>query len=152
MKLIQIIKSNRTIRFLVILTGLFLISFVFWGFNFKGRTCSFYYRIAGTERLAFETRSVPSVKGISKLNVYIEELLLGPVVQRGSPVFPLGTKVLFCFERKNELYLNISKDALLDFNLTNDLKKSYELLTFNVQKNFPSVKKINLFIDGNSVF
>jgi len=60
--------------------------------------------------------------------------------------------VVRCFEDDNELFLNLSEEAILNFSPDTDLTESYRLIELNVLKNFSSIKKINVFIEGNPVY
>lgn len=138
---------------LTVLTFLFFVSFIFYVIDFSGNKYSFRYYEAGTShKTVFETRKIPSVKGLSRMERYVEELLLGPSVQRAQPLFPLGTKVLTCFYKKNIFYLNLSEDAFFDFSPDFDFKKSFNLMEKNIKDNFKSVKKIEFFVEGRAVF
>lgn len=136
---------------LLIIVAAFVFSAVLYALHFRGQRYSFVYHIAGSSEEVFETRSVPSVNGTSKIQLYVEELLLGPSVPRGAPLFPLETRVLFCFLRDGELFVNLSQDAVLDLSASADFNESRDLMEKNIIDNFPLVKKLNLFVEGNSV-
>ena len=53
---------------------------------------------------------VPSEEGY---RYYVDELLLGPIQDQGSPIFVRGTKVNSCFERDGILYVDLSKDCTM---------------------------------------
>lgn len=152
MNFFMLIKNKKKVLFFSVLGLLLAGSLCSYFFHFMGFRYSFKYRISGSDKMVFETRPVPSVSGTSKLTLYVEELLLGPSSQRARPFFPLGTRVLFCFERNGTMFLNLSEQAVMDFSPEVNLQDSYELLKMNVKANFPSIKKIELFIDGNPVF
>ena len=61
-------------------------------------------------------------------------------------------ELLPSYLREGTLFLNLSEQAIMNFSPDVNLQNSYELLQMNVKANFPSVKKIELFIDGKSVF
>lgn len=151
-KISSLLKNNRKAQLFFILLVVFIVSLCFYLFNFRGFRYSFRYNIAGSQKLVYENRNVPDVEGSSKLTLYVEELLSGPVSQRAQPFFPLGTRVIFCFLREGTMFLNLSEQAIMNFSPDVNLQNSYELLQMNVKANFPSVKKIELFIDGKSVF
>lgn len=145
-------KDKKKVLFFSFIGIIFAVSLCFYFFHFRGFRYSFKYRISGSQKLVFETRAVPAVDGSSRITLYVEELLLGPSSQRARPFFPLGTRVLFCFDRNGTLFLNLSEQAVMDFSPEVNLQESYELLEMNVKANFPSIKKIELFINGNPVF
>jgi len=149
---LEILRTNKKVLMLSSLVLLFLISFIAFLINYRGAKYSFRYMLSGTDKIVFETRTIAKVKNTSKIKLYVDELLLGPSVQRAKPLFPLNTKVLFCFEDDNELFLNLSEEAILNFSPDTDLTESYRLIELNVLKNFSSIKKINVFIEGNPVY
>lgn len=152
MNFFLLIKNKKKVVLFSVFGIILAVSLCFYFFHFRGFRYSFRYRISGSQKMVFETRAVPSVSGTSMLTLYVEELLLGPSSQRARPFFPLGTRVLFCFERNGTMFLNLSEQAVMDFSPEVNLQDSYELLKMNVKANFPSIKKIELFIDGNPVF
>ena len=149
---LEILKNNKKILLLSTLLLAFLLSFIDFLVCFRGSKYTFRYHEAGSSRILYESRVVPSVKNVPKTTLYVEELLLGPSVRRGVPLFPLGTQVLFCFIRDEELFLNLSEQAVMNFSPETDLEESYRMLVRNVCDNFSGIKKVNLFIDENSVF
>lgn len=152
MNFLTLLKKNHKFLMIFILLVIFAVSAFFYAFHFKGSRYSFEYYVSGTNEIVFETRSVASIKGVSKVKAYVEEYLLGPTVHRARPVFPLESRVLFCFERQGILFLNLSEEAVLDLSPDVNLFENYKLLQKNVSSNFPHIKKIELFIDGKSVF
>ena len=151
MNSIKNIFKKKSLLVFTALIFVFLVSLVFFITNVSGRYYNFSFYISGTDTLVQENRRVYSIKDKNRLNGYVGELLLGTTVKRASPIFPLGTKALFCFQRNDTLYLNLSQDAL--FNLENSLSltKRINLLEKNIRKNFPSIKNVELFIDGNYI-
>lgn len=152
MNFLTLLKKNHRFLMIFILLIIFVVSACFYAFYFKGSRYSFEYYVSGSNDVVFETRAVASFKDVSKVRAYVEEYLLGPTVHRARPVFPLETRVLFCFERQGSLFLNLSEDAILDLSPDVNLFENYKLLEKNVIANFPYIKKIELFIDGKSVF
>lgn len=152
MSLISPLRKIMRSRLALLLIAVFVFSLVFYALNFHGRSYSFVYHISGSDDTSFETRAVPNVNGLSKIQLYTQELLLGPSVPRATPLFPLETRILFCFQRGEELFVNLSQDALLNLSPDADYRESYELMQRNIRDNFPLVKKLNLFIGGEPVF
>ena len=91
-------------------------------------------------------------KAVTAIQNYIDELLLGPVSEHCTPVFEKGTKVLSCFKKDNVLYINLSDDVLKADSQTTDFRKQIDLFEKNVFRNFGSINKIELFIDGKTAF
>lgn len=83
---------------------------------------------------------------------YIDELLLGPQIERTKLIFTRGTEVLSCFVRGNVLYLNLSADLLSGGDEATSIKNGFELLERNVCRNFSKIQKIEFFVDGKYAF
>ena len=166
MPFIKLLKSDKKLLCAVILGFIFIFSFICFLAGFKVRRYYFTFEEAGSARKIVEVRKIPSEKYRTKLECYVEELILGPSVQRAVPVFPVGTKVLFCHENNRIVYINISEEAVtgltaVDVEKEDEYKKKYgktvlqvryEQLRENIKKNFSDVKEVNLFIDGNFSF
>ena len=83
---------------------------------------------------------------------FIDEILLGSQIERTRKIFTFGTTVLSCFQRDEQLYLDLSSDLLqMDDNVI-ELKQGFELLRLNIKKNFSDIKKINFFVDGKYAY
>ncbi|WP_149553681.1 GerMN domain-containing protein [Treponema pectinovorum] len=146
------LKTNKKLLMFALMSLIFFISLIFYLVGFSGSNYSFKYYEAGTSyKTVYETRKVKSLRGYSSMERYVEELLLGSTVQRAMPIFPLGTRILSCLYKKNVFYLNLSEDALFNFSEDFDFEKSFELLEKNLKDNFKSIKKVELFIDGNQI-
>ena len=68
------------------------------------------------------------------------------------PVFAKGTKVIYCIQNGSELTVNLSRDLLTADAFNTDFREQIELFKLNVTKNFPGIKKIELFVDGKVPF
>lgn len=144
------IKNKKNLFFAAI-SIVFLVSFFFYIFNFDGKSYSFYFYLSGTDKLLQETKSIPMPYKEEKVKLYVEELLLGTSLKRALPVFPLGTRALFCFLNEGTLYLNLSENAIYNLNDNFELQKRIQLLEYNIKKNFHKIQKIELYIDGNPI-
>ena len=111
----------------------------------------FYFSVIGTERLVREVRYLPKHPVQGDVQLYVDELLLGPETQRARPLFSLGTKNEFCFVRGKTLYVGLSKDVLYQIPEADTITKGIALLCKNIKKNFHDIKNIALFIDGKYV-
>ncbi len=165
MKLLDCVKKDRRILYSGLLILLFIISFISFLFSFSGKRYYFEFDVAGTKETVVEVRRIISQKGRNSLQVYVDELILGPSVQRGVPVFPTGTKVLFCIKQDKKVMINLSKDAL--YNITDSdieriesadnpkkttvMNERYLNFVKNIRHNFPEIKEVELFIEGNFV-
>ncbi len=127
-------------------------SFLFWLLKFPGVKAVFIYESADSQTLSVERRFYKGKPAVSKIRTYVDELLLGPVTERCKPVFAQGTKALSCFERGNVLYVDFSADLLEADGKETDFRKQINLFERNIRSNFPLIKEINVFIDGNAPF
>lgn len=99
-----------------------------------------------------ETRYLPENPGKSDVAFYIDEVLLGPGMERSKYLFTPNTKVLSCFEREGILYLNLSEDLLKMGDNVIEIKDGMELLKKNIFMNFDSVKKVEIFVNGKYAY
>lgn len=151
MSFIKLIKSDRRFFLFTVLAFLFVFSFIFFVVNYRGARYHFYFESTDTDGYEMEVRQLPSVKGREKIELFTEELLLGPSIQRAKRVFPVGTHALFCFEQNKILYLNLSKEALYDFSDSASIARNLKVIEKNIKTNFPAVREIEFFIEGNSI-
>ncbi len=151
MSFIKLIKSDRKFFLFTVLAFLFVFSFIFYVVNYRGARYHFYFESTDTDGYEMEVRQLPSVKGRDKIELFTEELLLGPSIQRAKRVFPVGTHALFCFEQNKILYLNLSKEALYDFSDSASIARNLKVIEKNIKANFPAVREIEFFIEGNSI-
>ena len=112
---------------------------------------SFEYPLAGSKRNKTEVRYLASKPVQGKVCQYVDELVLGPSFYRGRPLFTLGTRVEYCFQRDKTLYVGLSKEAALQGNGAVPCDKGAAMLKKNIKKNFTGIKSIELFIDGNFI-
>lgn len=104
-----------------------------------------YFQQVGSENLAKEIRYVPKNNAQKPLENYISELLLGPEIRRARPLFSLGTSLEFCIQEDNVLYVGLSQDAVFQDNEASKFENGIELLKKNIKKNFPKIKRIEIF-------
>ncbi len=130
----------------------FLISALFLFLKSPGIRMSFIYKASDSNLLRIEHKYLPINTEDDKISNYIDELLLGPISEHCVPVFEQGTKLISCFKRNSVLYVDISEDALKASAFNTDFRQQIALFEKNVHKNFPTIKKIELFIGGKSVF
>lgn len=90
------------------------------------------------------------------LSAFVDDLLLGPMTNRYGRVFPRGTRAEYCFTGEDGnggtvLYLGLSRDALFAGELLS-VREEVDLLRLNIVKNFTYLNKIDVAIDGVSVY
>ncbi|MDE5898949.1 MAG: GerMN domain-containing protein, partial [Treponemataceae bacterium] len=130
----------------------FSVSFGCWLHGLRGRRYVFLFPSAGSGRLCAESRRLSARPGADAVAQYVDELLLGPVSEYCEPLFPVGTAALFCFVRSSTLFVNVSAEALQCAPVGADFHAVIALFEKNVRRNFPSIRSVDFFIDGNAVF
>lgn len=90
------------------------------------------------------------------LSAFVDDLLLGPMTNRYGRIFPRGTRAEYCFtgddrDGNKVLYLGLSRDALFAGDLLS-VREEVGLLKLNIVKNFTYLNKIDVAIDGISVY
>ncbi|WP_407425267.1 GerMN domain-containing protein [Treponema sp.] len=111
----------------------------------------FYFPVSGSAKTQKEIRYLKSNPVQGEIQYYIDELVLGPSVYRSRPLFSSGTKVNYCFLRNKILYIELSKEAVLQEDESVNIQKAVSLLKKNIKKNFGGIKNIEIFIDGNFI-
>ena len=99
---------------------------------------------------------VKSHDGQQAVTAFVDELLLGPMTNRYGRVFPRGPKAEYCFTGTEGddgvvLYVGLRREALFAGDLLN-VREEVDLLKLNIVKNFTYLNKIDVAIDGISVY
>ena len=137
--------------FLIVLVLSLLISlfFFFWEKN-TVRRMFIFPSISG--ELGSEYRNLDKNPVQGEVQYFIDEILLGSQLERTKKIFTFGTKVLSCFQRDEQLYLDLSADLLQMGDNVIDIKEGFDILKLNITKNFSDIKKINFFVDGKYAY
>ncbi|MEE3410271.1 MAG: hypothetical protein VZQ47_06835 [Treponema sp.] len=144
------IKGPREV-FLVAIVFLFLLSLAFYLAKTPQKRYTFRFQSVDSGRENVEWRFLPSRKGGKKIELYVEELLLGPKNERSRPVFSPGTKADFCFERDRILYVNLTPDLLVKSGNASEIMEGIELFKLNVKKAFPRLKNVEIYIEKRGI-
>ncbi|QEN07506.1 hypothetical protein EXM22_05695 [Oceanispirochaeta crateris] len=84
-----------------------------------------------------------------RIDLFISELILGPVELELNSFMPEGTKIKASIWSGNSLYLDFNKDFILD---TPRIPLSYtekiDYLQRNIKFNFPHIKEIVVTVEG----
>ena len=102
--------------------------------------------------LIVEYRNLDKNPVQGEVQYFIDEILLGSQLERTKKIFTFGTKVLSCFQRDEQLYLDLSADLLQMGDNVIDIKEGFDILKLNITKNFSDIKKINFFVDGKYAY
>lgn len=112
----------------------------------------FYFESYDSSRICTETRYSEKKDGDEEIRAFVDDLLLGPMTNRFKFLFSPGTRTEFCFSNGKELYVGLSKQALFVDSETFNMRKNVSLLRKNIVKNFTTINKIYIYIDGKPVF
>lgn len=139
----------------LILSIILIISFVvslvfFFGKKNTVRRMFIFPSISG--ELIVEYRNLDKNPVQGEVQYFIDEILLGSQLERTKKIFTFGTKVLSCFQRDEQLYLDLSADLLQMGDNVIDIKEGFDILKLNITKNFSNIKKINFFVDGKYAY
>jgi hypothetical protein len=144
--------EKKKIVALIILASLCIISLsLFFIFNKKERFV-FYFQHRDTGVLQVESRYLPRVKKGDRLNLLIDELLLGPMADRSLPLFPRNTRSLSTALVGKTLYVNLSSEALNILDEASTNKEGVALFRKNIFRNVRKIDIIQIYIDGSSIY
>ena len=137
--------------FLIVLVLSLLVSlfFFFWEKN-TVRRMFIFPSISG--ELVIEYRNLDKNPVQGEVQYFIDEVLLGSQLERTKKIFTFGTKVLSCFQRDEQLYLDLSADLLQMGDNVIDIKEGFDILKLNITKNFSDIKTITFFVDGKYAY
>lgn len=140
----------RLILSIILIIALTVSLFLFFWKKNTVRRMFIFPSVSG--ELIVEYRNLDKNPVQGDVQYFIDEILLGSQIERTRKIFTFGTKVLSCFQRDEQLYLDLSSDLLqMDDNVI-ELKQGFELLRLNIKKNFSDIKKINFFVDGKYAY
>ena len=144
------IKRSTLLSFLLIVVS-FLLSFIlYFSLHFVHRQV-FIFEGLDKNRLYVEQRFFPNVKNVDRVELYVSDLVLGPIGNRYKNLFAPGTKVVSCFVRGKNLYVELSKDALKIDKNTTEFEKAIKLFKKNIHRNFFWLSNVHIYIDGVAV-
>ncbi|MDR0637069.1 MAG: GerMN domain-containing protein [Treponema sp.] len=88
----------------------------------------------------------------SNIRRFVEETLLGPVSPDLVPLFPRETRLRSLLYRDGVVYADLSESAVLVSLNGGNVFQSLVTLDTGIRRNFPFVRNVKLFIEGNQVF
>ena len=152
MKKIELKKYLPQIILAVLALLILLLSRIIYHTSTESYRRMFIFPSADDGKYIVEYRNLAKNPVQGDIQYYVDEILLGSGTERTKMLFTPGTVVLSCFQRESVLYLNLSSNLLEMGDGVIDIKAGFELLEKNIKKNFSSVKKVDFFIEGKSVF
>ena len=123
---------------------------IFFIFHNDSQEKIFYFFESGSDKAVGEMRNIPKYSDNEKnIQVYVEELLLGPRGMNLISVFPEGTKLNQLMLREKKLFIDINNMVLeTDISKSYNIGKSIKLLRKNIFFNFPDISSIIFTITG----
>lgn len=135
-----------SILIIILVVSLF---FFFWKKN-TVRRMFIFPSVSG--ELIIEYRNLDKNPVQGEVQYFIDEILLGSQLERTKKLFTYGTKVLSCFQREEQLYLDLSADLLQMGDNVIDIREGFDILRLNITKNFSDIQKINFFVDSKYAY
>ncbi len=136
---------------LSVLTVSLSVSLILYNRSQRGERRIFYFPSYDSTCLCSEIRYVAKHPVQGDEAAFVEDLLLGPVTNRYKRIFQSGVRAEYCFVKDGTMYVGLSKEALFPVDEVS-VEKGVELLRLNIVKNFTYLNKIEVAIDGHSVF
>ena len=149
-KLTRVNTGTKVIFFSLLVIFLFSLTFFFVQGYAHRRV--FLFESLDKDGLFAENRYYPRNKYIDNVELYISELLLGPIGERYKLVYPRGTKLNTCFVQDKVLYVDLSAEALFTNEKVSTSRDGAEIFKKNIFRNFRNIDTINIYIDGRKIF
>ncbi len=115
-----------------------------------------YFEAMDGSGLCIESRRImeyfPNQGREAHVRQLVQELLLGPAGNGVQPLFEPGSRLESCFVQDGVLFVNLSREALFPGESTSSVRDGVELMMLNVKKNFPWIKSVEIYIDGNKTY
>jgi hypothetical protein len=140
-------KCNVVLAAIFLLCLTALVDYIAMGL--ARRTFVFY--IPGTSMEAVEERMI-AYTGSRETDIsrYVEEVILGTLSLETGPLLNRGSRLEALLLREDVVYLNVSEDAAIP-PATGGFMDNLQTLSAGIQRNFPFVKKVRVFIAGNEI-
>ncbi len=143
---------KQKLVFIIVTAVIFITSIIFYAVFYPGNKVTMIFESMDDNLYYCESRFMPKNTQQGKLEFFVDELLLGPVMPRYRPLFGDGTRALSCFVGEDEtLYINLNEHAIISADKSSESLMGCTLLKENIYKNFPAIKNIEIFIMGNLI-
>lgn len=151
-----LLRRSGLNRSVLVLSGLFLALFLasliwFVLADPAGRRRVFFFPVYNRSEVAGEERYLPlRDHEEADLDLYVRELLLGPVQVEHDPLFPDGTRLRSLLFRDGNLYIDLSAAAVTG-NLASRLsfEETLETARRGLRFNFPFLEEIIISVEGS---
>jgi len=147
--------SRASVIYAVLIGGLCIFALADYLFSARVSRSFVFPDMNGKFRPA-EYRFLPRMRGLeNQIEQYVAEALLGPVSVDSSSLFIKGTRVLSVLAREGVAYIDLSEDAALSAQSGSSatfLRDSLSELVAGIGRNFPSLKRVSVFIGGHEPY
>jgi len=144
--------SKKQKKFIIIFPAVvFAFSFVCWFIGKPKVRKTFLLESFDSGRICVEERNFPLLAREKMINLFVDELLLGPQNPRYRRIFPNGTHTFFCFFKDKTLFINFSGDIIKYDRDSSELNFGFVLFRKNILHNFKYIKNIRMFADGHEI-
>jgi len=143
--------NPRTVIALLLLMILLVSLAFYFKSNFHKAYRIFFFPEHQSGKPIGENRKTPRILSDKEQNmdIFVRELLLGPVGMNLDPIFPSGTRLEKIIYRNKTLFLDLNFMALLpDKRAVHGFGYSILLIEKNIKFNFPYVEKVIVTILG----
>lgn len=151
LKKITKVNLSTKILFFVLLI-MFIFSFVMFFVQGYSHRRVYLFESLDKPGLYAENRYYPNIPYLDDIELFVSELLLGPIGERYKHVFAPGTKLKSCFLQDNVLYIDFSSEALFPNEKVSEVREGAEIFKKNIFRNFRKIDKINIYIEGRKIF
>ncbi|MDR3160584.1 MAG: GerMN domain-containing protein [Spirochaetaceae bacterium] len=149
-KILKIFSERHKRRMLYLLILAMLAGMDFLKNGLVRRTLMFYALNQGTEMV--EDRFFPrSDSRETDICRYVEEVLLGPALPGAAPLFPREARLESLLYREGRVYAGFSESAALPPLEGGNVFNNLRVLRTGILRNFPYVKEVKFFINGNEI-
>lgn len=113
----------------------------------------FVYPLNSGGNLGSERRGIPASGSLeSRLAVFLDELLIGPVRLDLAGTAPKGTTLRHAAVLDRTAYIDLSRHMILsDASMPISAGEAVENIDYNIRFNFPRIKNIVITIEGHQV-
>jgi len=143
--------KKQTFLIISISSLVFLFSLLCWFVHKPIIRKAFLFESFDSGRICIEERKFPLMNNHKLLDLFIDELLLGPENPRYRSVFPQKTHTIFCFFKDKTLFVNFSGDIINTDIGSSELDIGFVLFRKNILHNFKYIKNIKMFADGHEI-
>jgi hypothetical protein len=149
----KLTRTNFSTKiFLGVLFFALIFSLVMFFINGYSQRRVFLFENLDKDGLYAENRYFPKNQYLDEVELYVSELLLGPIGERYKPIFSPGTKLKSCFLRDETLYVDLTSQALFPDKKVSEIREGAEIFKKNIFRNFRKIDKINIYIEGRKIF